>query len=206
ISPAVFIPAFERNGFIMELDIYIWEIVCRLLRKWIDAGYDPQPISVNVSRLDLYRTDLCDVLNNMVKKYNLDPGLLQLELTESAYTENPQQIIEVTKQLQKMGFPILMDDFGSGYSSLNMLKDISVDVLKIDLHFLDSQDESGRGGNILNSVVRMAEWLKIPVIAEGVETKQQADFMRDIGCYCVQGYYYSKPIGVEEYEALMNSI
>ncbi len=206
ISPAVFIPAFERNGFIMELDIYIWEIVCRLLRKWIDAGYDPQPISVNVSRLDLYRTDLCDVLNNMVKKYNLDPALLQLELTESAYTENPQQIIEVTKQLQKMGFPILMDDFGSGYSSLNMLKDISVDVLKIDLHFLDSQDESGRGGNILNSVVRMAEWLKIPVIAEGVETKQQADFMRDIGCYCVQGYYYSKPIGVEEYEALMNSI
>ena len=138
----------------------------------------------------------------MVKKYDLDPALLELELTESAYTENPQQIIAVTKKLQSLGFSILMDDFGSGYSSLNMLKDISVDVLKIDLHFLDSTDESGRGGNILNSIMRMAEWLNIPVIAEGVETRQQADFMRDIGCYNVQGYYYSKPIRIDEFEAL----
>lgn len=202
ISPGIFIPAFERNGFIMELDVYIWESTCQLLRKWLDSGKKPCPVSVNVSRLDLYRTDLCDVLGRMVKKYDLDPALLELELTESAYTENPQQIIAVTKKLQSLGFSILMDDFGSGYSSLNMLKDISVDVLKIDLHFLDSTDESGRGGNILNSIMRMAEWLNIPVIAEGVETRQQADFMRDIGCYNVQGYYYSKPIRIDEFEAL----
>lgn len=202
ISPAIFIPAFERNGFIMELDVYIWETTCQLLRKWMDEGKEPCPISVNVSRLDLYRTDLCDILIAMVKKYDLEPSLLELELTESAYTENPQQIIEVTKKLQSLGFSILMDDFGSGYSALNMLKDLSVDVLKIDLHFLDSQDESGRSGNILNSVVRMAEWLNIPVIAEGVETKQQADFMRDIGCYRVQGYYYSKPVCIEAFEQL----
>lgn len=110
------------------------------------------------------------------------------------------------KKLQALGFSILMDDFGSGYSALNMLKDLSVDVLKIDLHFLDSQDESGRSGNILNSVVRMAEWLNIPVIAEGVETKQQVVFMRDIGCYRVQGYYYSKPVCIEAFEQLRDCL
>lgn len=206
ISPAVFIPAFERNGFIMELDVYIWDKTCQLLRKWIDEGKKPCPISVNVSRLDLYRTDLCDILSNMVKKYDLDPALLQLELTETAYTDNPQQIISITKKLQSLGFSILMDDFGSGYSALNMLKDVSVDVLKIDLHFLDNQDDPGRSGNILNSVVRMADWLDIPVIAEGVETRQQADFMRDIGCYHVQGYYYSRPLPVNDFETLFHGL
>ena len=129
--------------------------VCRLLRRWLDEGKSPLPISVNVSRVDFYSPQLVNILNTLVKKYGIPPHLLELELTESAYTDSPQQIIAVTKELQKNGFRILMDDFGSGYSSLNMLKDLPVDVLKIDLKFLDQQDTTGRGGNILNSIVRI---------------------------------------------------
>ena len=203
ISPLEFIPVFEHNGFIFELDKYIWEETCRLQRKWIDSGYPALPISINVSRVDFYREDLCDTIEAIVRKYDIPPELIGLEVTESAYTDNPQQIIEITKRLQSMGFRILMDDFGSGYSSLNMLKDMPVDVLKIDLKFLDSKDENGRGGNILNSVVRMAKWLRMPVIAEGVETYQQVEFLRAIGCDHAQGYFYSRPIPVYEYEKLL---
>lgn len=200
VSPMEFIPVFEHNGFIFKLDQYVWEAACQLLRRWIDEGREPLPLSVNVSRIDLYNANLTLILGDLLHKYDLSPRLLELEITESAYTDNPRQIIEVTKKLQSMGFVILMDDFGSGYSSLNMLKDVPVDILKIDLKFLDSNDTSGRGGNILNSVVRMAKWLRIPVIAEGVETRQQAEFLRTIGCNRVQGYYYSRPVPVEAYE------
>ncbi len=203
ISPAEFIPVFERNGFIMQLDEYIWEEVCRLLRQWIDAGRAVMPVSVNVSRFDLYNNNLCEVLTGFLEKYDIPANLLELEITESAYMENPKQIIDITKKLQSKGFIILMDDFGSGYSSLNMLKDVPVDILKIDMKFLDGDDESGRGNNILNSVVRMAKWLQTPVITEGVENKSQVDFLRAIGCNCVQGYYYSKPVCVNEYEKLL---
>lgn len=203
MPPAEFIPVFERNGFIMKLDEYIWDSVCAFLRKSLDAGIEPLPISVNMSRFDLYNEKLCDILTGIIQKYDVDPKLLGLELTESAYMENPQQIIEITKKLQSHGFVILMDDFGSGYSSLNMLKDVMVDVLKIDMHFLDNEDDSGRGSNILNSVIRMAKWLQIPVIIEGVETKKQADFLRTTGCSCVQGYYYSRPVPLADYEKLL---
>ena len=204
VSPMEFIPIFEHNGFIFKLDQYVWDAACQLLRKWIDEGKEPLPISVNVSRVDLYNANLTLILEDLLHKYDLSPSLLELEITESAYTDNPRQIIEVTKKLQSMGFVILMDDFGSGYSSLNMLKDVPVDILKIDLKFLDSNDTSGRGGNILNSVVRMAKWLRIPVIAEGVETRQQAEFLRTIGCNRVQGYYYSRPVPVAEYEEMLS--
>ncbi|MDO4203931.1 MAG: EAL domain-containing protein [Selenomonadaceae bacterium] len=203
ISPLEFIPVFEHNGFIFELDKYIWEETCRLLRKWIDDGYPALPISINVSRVDFYREDLCDTIEAIVNKYDIPRELIGLEVTESAYTDNPQQIIEITKHLQEMGFRILMDDFGSGYSSLNMLKDMPVDVLKIDLKFLDSHDENGRGGNILNSIVRMSKWLRMQVIAEGVETYKQVEFLRSIGCDQAQGYFYSRPIPVYEYEKLL---
>ncbi len=203
VSPAEFIPVFEQNGFIFKLDRYVWEEACRFLRKALDAGRNPMPISVNVSRVDLYNTNIVRIFDKLVQKYEIPPRLLELELTESAYMDNPQQIIEIAKELQSLGFKILMDDFGSGYSSLNMLKDMPVDILKIDLKFLDSTDKSDRGGNILNSVVRMAKWLRIPVIAEGVETRQQADFLRTIGCNYVQGYYYSRPIPLQDYEELI---
>ena len=200
VSPGEFIPIFEHNGFIFNLDQYVWEESCRLLRKWLDEGRSPLPVSVNVSRVSMCSENLVGIFKNLIKKYNLPKHLLELEITESAYIDNPEYIIEVTKALQREGFVILMDDFGSGYSSLNMLKNLPVDVLKIDLKFLDSVDSSGRGGNILNSVVRMAQWLDIPVIAEGVETRNQVDFLKSIGCNWVQGFYYSKPVPVNEYE------
>ena len=201
ISPGEFIPVFERNGFIMKLDEYVWEETCRIIKRWQDEGRTILPVSVNISRMDLFNPRICDILSGLVAKYGLAPEILQLEITESAYIENSNLIISVTQCLQKMGFTILMDDFGSGYSSLNMLKDVPVDILKLDLRFLDSKDTSGRGGNILNSIVRMAKWMNIGVIAEGVETKAQADFLRNIGCHMVQGYYYSKPVPVDVYEA-----
>lgn len=203
VSPAEFIPVFEHNGFIFELDKYIWEETCRQLKKWIDEGYPALPVSINVSRVDFYRDDLCDTIDSIVRKYDISPELIGLEVTESAYTDNPQQIIDVTDRLRAKGFKILMDDFGSGYSSLNMLKDMQVDILKIDLKFLDSKEENDRGGNILNSVVRMAKWLRMQVVAEGVETGKQVEFLRSIGCDQAQGYFYSRPITVYEYEKLL---
>ncbi len=207
VSPSKFVPVFEQNGFIYQLDKYVWEKVCQLLRADIDAGRPVLPVSINVSRVDFYSPNIVQVLENLIHKYNLDPSLLELELTESAYVENPQQIIEITKALQKLGFVILMDDFGSGYSSLNMLKDLPVDVLKIDLKFLtDSQGvENGRADNILSSVVKMAKRLNLTVIAEGVETQKQVNFLRTIGCDYGQGYYFAEPVPQDDYQQLVHS-
>lgn len=207
VSPAKFVPIFEQNGFIYQLDKYVWEKVCQQLRSDIDEGRPVLPVSINVSRVDFYSPNVVQVLEGLTQKYNLDPRLLELELTESAYVENPQQIIEITCQLQAKGFVILMDDFGSGYSSLNMLKDLPVNVLKIDLRFLaDSQGvENGRADNILNSIVRMAKRLDLPVIAEGVETQKQVDFLRTIGCEFAQGYFFSEPVPCEDYQELIKS-
>jgi len=207
ISPAKFVPIFEQNGFIYQLDKYVWEKVCQQLRSDIDEGRTVLPVSINVSRIDFYSPNLVQVFEDLVKKYNLDPRLLELELTESAYVENPQQIIEIIGELQAKGFVILMDDFGSGYSSLNMLKDLPVNVLKIDLRFLaDSQGvENGRADNILDSIVRMAKRLDLLVIAEGVETQKQVDFLRLIGCEYAQGYFFSEPVPCEDYWELIKS-
>ena len=202
ISPGDFIPVFEQNGFIMKLDYYVWEKTCQLLRRWLDEGRNPYPISVNVSRVSLYNPRLAEVLGDLVKQYDIPPRLLQLELTESAYTTNQQSTKAIMSTLQQMGFCILMDDFGSGYSSLNVLKDIEVDVLKIDMKFLSNTENEARSENILAAVVRMAKWLNLPVIAEGVERKEQVLFLRSIGCEFVQGYYFAKPMPVEEYEEI----
>lgn len=200
ISPGEFIPIFERNGFIMKLDYYVWEHACQLLRKWLDQGYKPLPVSVNVSRVSVYNPKLVDIICELVSKYQIPPELFELELTESAYTSNPVEIREAMAKLQKKGFTILMDDFGSGYSSLNVLKDIAVDILKIDMKFMDNTEIPGRGENILASVVRMAKWLEMPVIAEGVEKASQVEFLKSIGCEYVQGFYFARPMPVEEYE------
>lgn len=203
ISPGEFIPVFERNGFILKLDQYVWEKTCKLLAKWRDEGRKIFPVSVNISRVSLYNPRIVEVISGLTEKYHIPPEWLQLELTESAYTANPKAIKEMMEQLQKKGFSILMDDFGSGYSSLNVLKDIAVDVLKIDMKFLDGSADDGRSENILASVVRMAKWLNMPVVAEGAERKEQVSFLRSIGCEYVQGFYFAKPMPVEEYEKLL---
>ena len=203
ISPGEFIPVFERNGFILKLDQYVWEKTCQLLAGWRDEGRKIFPVSVNISRVSLYNPKIVDVICGLTEKYNIPPEWLQLELTESAYTGNPKAIKEMMEQLQKKGFSILMDDFGSGYSSLNVLKDIAVDVLKIDMKFLDSSGDDGRSENILASVVRMAKWLNMPVVAEGAERKEQVSFLRSIGCEYVQGFYFARPMPVKDYEKLL---
>ena len=203
IPPNDFIPIFESNGFISRLDFYVWDKVCQLLRKWIDHGKNPPPISVNVSRVNIYNKQFLSYMSYIIKKYDLPTYMLELELTESAYTDNPDLLLNIIKELKSLGFKIHMDDFGSGYSSLNILKDLPIDVIKIDLKFLESCDHIGRAENIIAAVVRMANWLRLPVIAEGVETKLQSDMLRSIGCSYAQGFYFAKPMPVEEYEKLI---
>lgn len=207
LSPSRFIPLFEKNGFIMQLDAYMWEQACKLLRRWIDQGVSrlPVPISTNISRVSIYNPNLCQTLIELVRRYQLPPGLLELEITESAYADNPTLLMNVIQDLRSNGFRVSMDDFGSGYSSLNMLKDIPVDLLKLDMRFLAGRDVMGRGGSILTSVVRMARWLCLPVVAEGVETAEQANYLRSIGCMVAQGYHYYRPMPVEDFEELMTS-
>ncbi|MEG0355763.1 MAG: EAL domain-containing protein, partial [Lachnospiraceae bacterium] len=202
LSPGEFIPIFERNGFIRKLDYYVWEQACQLLHKWMLNGDKLYPISVNVSRVNVYDPQLAETLLELVNRYEINPAFLNLELTESAYTDNPVMMKKTMTQLQNYGFVIMMDDFGSGYSSLSLLKDIAIDFLKIDMGFLAHSEVPGRGENIIASVIRMAKWLNIPVIAEGAETVTQVEFLRSVGCDYVQGYYFAKPMPIELYEEL----
>ncbi|MEG1431416.1 EAL domain-containing protein [Eubacterium sp.] len=205
LPPSTFIPLFERNGFISDLDEYVWDRCCRILRKWLDdtQRYVPIAVSVNISRVDIYNPHLCERLTALVEKYHLPASMLKLEITETAYMQNPNQLIAVVKALREAGFLIEMDDFGSGYSSLNTLKDVPVDLLKLDMRFLSSGEDDARGGNILSSVIRMAHWLKIPVIAEGVETQHQADYLKSLGCLYMQGYYFDRPMAIDAFEPLL---
>lgn len=204
ISPGDFIPLFERNGFILRLDEYIWELACQTLRRWLDEGHPVIPISVNVSRIHLHDPDLCDKLISLVKKYDLPPNSLELEITESAYIDNPNMLYGIMDKLQEAGFIFSMDDFGSGYSSLNALKDIPVDVVKIDLNFLRKARRGLEiGRDILKGTIKMIQGIHLPVIAEGVETQDQADFLMDVGCVHAQGYLYAKPMPIADFEKLM---
>lgn len=203
ISPGEFIPIYERNGIIGRLDQYMWRQVCKLLRRWLDEGKDPAPISVNVSRVNLYNPHLVEILKKIVTEYRIPPHLLNLELTESAFMEDQQLIMNTMGKLHKLGFKIMMDDFGSGFSSLNILKDMELDYLKVDMKFLDTQELNGRGEKVLTSVIRMAKWLQLPAIVEGVETQQQVEFLKCIGCEFAQGFYFARPMPVEQYEAFL---
>lgn len=207
VMPGTFIPVFERNGFIGKLDYYMWEHVCMLLRKWLDEGLEPAPVSVNISRASMYNPNIPELLTALVSKYRLPPAMLNLELTESAYMDNPEIMLRAVKKLQESGFVILMDDFGSGYSSLNTLKDIPVDVLKIDIKFLEKGGiRDGRNERILASVIRMAGWLELPVVVEGVETAAQKEFLESVGCGYVQGFFFARPMPAQAYESFIRGI
>ena len=205
IQPGEFIPLFEKNGFITRLDEYVWRRTAEYMRSWLDMDVwdTPVPVSVNISRLDIYDTGICEKIKAIVDEYGVPPELFKLEITESAYMDNPHQLISVVKDLKALGFSVEMDDFGSGYSSLNTLKDVPVDVLKLDTRFLCSGEDDARGGSILSSVIRMAHWLKLPVIAEGVETRTQADYLKSLGCFYMQGYYFGRPMPTEDFEKLL---
>ncbi|WP_418852489.1 EAL domain-containing protein, partial [Ruminococcus sp.] len=204
ISPGVFIPIFEKNGFISKLDFYIWECVCKQLKEWKDKGVPLFPVSVNVSRVNLYNPNLSKIIIELTRKYGIEPKYFNIEITESVYTDDNIMIDDITSQLRNNGFTILMDDFGSGYSSLNVLKDVQVDVLKMDMMFMFKAKYDGRAETIISSVIRMAKWLNIPVIAEGVDRAEQVDFLKSVGCDYIQGFYFSKPLPAAEYEKLIS--
>lgn len=201
VAPGEFIPLIERNGLVRSLDLRVWEKTAAWIRGLIDEGVQPVPVSVNVSRADIYLVDVAAELHALVERYGIEPSHIEVEITESAYSERPDRIVAAFDELAERGFTVLMDDFGSGYSSLNMLKDINVDVLKIDMRFLDRDDR--RSKDIMESVIRMARWLDLPVIAEGVETREQVNFLLDVGCSYAQGYYYARPMEAAAFEALL---
>ncbi len=203
ISPGVFIPIFEKNGFITKLDYYVWEKVCQFIRQELDAGRKPAPVSVNVSRVNLYNPKFLDSLIDLVEKYKIPPKYLHLELTESVFSDNATIIQDTVFYLHKAGFTILMDDFGSGYSSLNVLKDVDLDVLKIDMKFFSKGATAEKGAKIIEAVIKMAESLHMTVIAEGVEESEQVEFLTKLGCDYIQGYYFAKPMPQEQYQELM---
>lgn len=203
IMPGDFIPLLEKRGCIMEFDMAIWEKTCALLAKWKREGRKQLPISVNVSRIDMLDTRLSEILRGLVSKYSLEPEMLRLEITESAFIDAPEQIISTVKNLRSLGFFIEMDDFGSGSSSLNTLKDVPTDLLKMDMRFFSHSSDESKSGLIISAVVNMAHWLNIPVIAEGVEERYQAEFLKTIGCVLAQGFLYSKPLPVAEFEEFL---
>ena len=201
VLPNEFIPIFEKNGFITKLDEYVWDRTAQYVGAWIKKGNTPVPIAVNVSREDTKDPALCSKLLAIIQKYNIPIELFRLEITESLFAEDTERLSRVVEQLHECGFLIEMDDFGSGYSSLNILKDVPVDIIKLDMKFFSGEDQFGRGGMIINAVLRMARWLNMPVIAEGVEAKEQADFLMSIGCQTIQGYLYEQPMPSKEFEA-----
>ncbi len=207
LMPGTFVPIFEKNGFIMKMDAYVWEQVCKLIRRWMDRSGDAPtlPLSMNISRVDIYNPALVRILCDLAERYRVPRRFMELEITESAYAEDPKQLSDLIATLRREGFTVEMDDFGSAYSSLNMLKEIPVDSLKLDMRFLYGTDRDGRGGTILSSIVRMARYLSLPIVAEGVETSAQARFLSSIGCSVGQGFLYYKPVSVSDFEKLVSS-
>lgn len=200
LSPGVFIPIFEKSGFIVRLDRYIWEQACIQLQKWKRQGREHLSISVNISPRDFYYLDLYQILTELVEKYDIAPKNLKLEITETAIMQNLEKQLDLISRLQNYGFTVEMDDFGSGYSSLNMLKDIQVDVLKIDMLFLGKTKDEERSRAIIRTIISLSKQLGMLVITEGVETREQVDFLTEIGCDVFQGYYFAKPMPVEDFE------
>ena len=202
ISPGAFIPLFEENGLVQSLDHYVWDEAASQIRKWKDRYGITVPISVNVSRIDIYNPNLERNLLRIVNREGLTPGELLLEVTESAYTDDSKQIIQVVESLRKNGFKIEMDDFGSGYSSLNMLTELPLDALKLDMAFIRNMTASKKNMKMVELMMDIAQFLEVPVIAEGVETEEQFSLLKRVGCDIIQGYYFSKPIPAEEFEAI----
>lgn len=202
VYPSDFIPLSEKNGFVVELDFFILEEVCRLMRKWLDNGLEPVVVSVNQSRLHLDEPDYIGKLRDIVDKYNVPYKYIELELTESVFTENAELMIKTMQKLHDVGFKLSIDDFGSGYSSLNMLKDMPADVVKIDREFFNTTANTQKGRAVISSVVDLANNLNMKVISEGVETEEQVEFLADIGCHLVQGFFFAKPMTVKDFETL----
>jgi len=200
VSPGYFIPVFEKNGFITELDYYMLKKVCEIIRDWLDKGYTPLPISVNISRLHFANPHLAEIIKDIVDNYGVPHNLIELELTESAFLQNKQALIIAVTQLRQYGFLVSMDDFGAGYSSLNSLKDLPLDVVKLDGELFRLTNEVERGLTVIRNTITMAKDLHMKVVAECIETRDQVEFLCTVGCDIIQGYYFAKPMPVNQFE------
>ena len=200
VSPGDFIPLFESNGLIQIVDYYVWKEAARQIRRWKDEYDVVFPISVNISRIDIYDPDLEKKLLGIIEENDIPASALHLEVTESAYANDSEQLIEAVERLRSYGFKIEMDDFGSGYSSLNMLFTLPIDVLKLDMKFIQNIQEDQRGMRLIEFIMDVANYLGVPVVAEGVETEQQYLLLKNAGCQLVQGYYFAKPETPEEFD------
>lgn len=206
IPPNKFITLFEKNGFISTLDRYVWKETCQFLKSRLEKGLPVVSISLNVSRVEFYNPHLCEDLRDIVQQYGIPTDLIKIEVTESAYADNPRQVRDAVARFHQYGFVVLMDDFGSGYSSLNVLKDIDIDVLKIDMKFLDGFHQNRKATIILEAVIRMAKMMKLTVISEGVEAKGEWDFLKSVECDLVQGYLFYKPIPAADFAGLLDQV
>ncbi len=200
ISPGIFIPLFEENGLIQTLDNYVWRTAAEQIRAWKERFGFAVPVSVNVSRIDMYDPKLIETLQDLLGDNGLSPREMLLEITESAYTQDSEQIIGMVSRLRELGFQIEMDDFGTGYSSLNMISALPIDALKLDMQFVRNAFKERKDTRMLEVIIDIADYLSVPVIAEGVETEEQLNALKAMGCDLVQGYYFSRPVPAEEYE------
>ena len=202
VSPGIFVPVLEQYGFVTDLDQFVWEEVCAWQRKWIDGGHTPLPVSVNVSQIDIFTIDVPSHFELLLWKYKLPVDVIKIEITESAYVGDGS-VVDTVKRLREKGFLVLMDDFGSGYSSLNMLRNLNVDIIKLDAQFLRMNSDDRKGVHILESIVGMAKSMEVPIIVEGVETEEETTFIKSLGCRYVQGYHFYRPMPVPDFEALI---
>lgn len=203
IPPDRFIPIFENNGFVTEVDLFVLEEICKKQKEWIEQGHTPHIISVNQSRLHLYNPNYVNDLMAITEKYQIDRSLIELELTETAVFDNIDILLDVTNKLREAGFRISIDDFGTGYSSLNMLKDINVDTLKLDREFFSETVNTNRSNKITENIINMSKDLDMKTVAEGVETKEQVEFLRGMDCNLAQGFYYARPMPLDEFYQLL---
>ena len=205
VSPGEFIPLFEKNGFIVNLDFYVYEEVCRTIRWWMDHDMRVVPVSVNVSRIHLNDEQFIFKLKNLVESYQVPPEFIELELTESMFLDNTKAALTTMQELRKMGFSVSIDDFGAGYSSLSLLKDMATDVIKLDKEFFVHGEMLNEEKIVVSSIINMAKQLNMKVLSEGIETKNQTEFLKEMDCDMVQGYFYAKPMPIREFERFLNS-
>ena len=201
IGPGDFVPLFERSGKIGEVDKYAWSMAARQVARWRVEYGKVIPVSVNLSRVDVFDPELEHTLDAIRKENNLDRDALKLEVTESAYVENEDQLVRIVDYLQKSGYTVEMDDFGTGYSSLNMLSVIPVDVLKMDRVFIQNIESDEKTVRLVELILGIAKSMNVPVVAEGVETESQLQLLKRMGCAMVQGYYFSRPLHPSDFEA-----
>ena len=200
IAPYDFISLFEENGLIQMLDQFVWRETASRIHYWKKKFGVTIPVSVNVSRIDIYDPRIEEIIDGLVHEYGLTPEELHLEITESAYSENAEQLIQVVENFRKKGYLIEMDDFGAGYSSLNMLANLPIDVLKLDMKFIQDIHTDEKCLRMVQLIMDIARFLDVPVVAEGVEVEEQCRLLKEMGCELIQGYYFSKPVPAEEFE------